>query len=322
MNQPGLRELEVVRAGMFMTIQDGGRYGYQQLGIVPAGAMDEQAHQLANLLVGNARTAPVLEVTGPGSSLRAECDLLLALGGADLGAKVGATKILPWRSFRLAKGATLTFTTRRTGWRTYVAIAGGIESEEVLGSGSTYVQGGIGGFEGRPLQKGDRIRIGQSSRSTRAGRKLSPSLLPSYSAAPRVRVVLGPDDRWFSKKSIELFFTQSYQIGVDSNRMGYRLYGEQKMERTQIELLSEAVTKGTVQVPPEGQPIVMMADRQTTGGYAQIATVISADLSVVAQLAPGDQLSFCAVSVEAAQTEAIHRERLLRQIEMVSHTIS
>lgn len=311
--------IRVLKPGIFTTVQDLGRYGYQQYGVPVAGAMDEFALRAGNLLVGNAESDAALEITLLGPKLELLEDAVLAITGADLDASVGGKPLPLWKSVALRKGSQISFGRPRSGARAYLAVAGGIDVPKVMGSRSTYVRGKFGGFHGRPLQAGDELPVGRSSRPT-PGRKLPAHLVPRYGAPEYggirgiVRVILGPQDDYFTSESLELFLSSIYRVSPVSDRMGYRLEGPKLKHRQGADIISDAIPPGAVQVPGHGAPIVMLADRQTTGGYAKIATVISADLPVLAQLRPGDGVSFKSVSMAEAITALREQQAALQAI--------
>jgi antagonist of KipI len=289
---------EVLKPGVLATIQDLGRGGFQKQGVGTAGAMDAFALQAANLLVGNARGEAGLEVGLGGLRLRSLDDQIAALTGAGFAA---------WKSVRVRKGEELDFKPAERGVWSYLAVAGGFEAERVMGSRSTDLRARIG----KPLAKGDVLLSGPSRPAARDGRALVASALPDYPEAVTVRVVPGPEE--FPEDVLGAFLSEPFEVTAQSNRMGYRLRGPAL--RSSGDLLSEGVAWGTVQVPQDGQPIVLMADRQTTGGYARIATVISADLAALAQSRPGSKVSFRSVPIEEAQDAAVELEKALATLQ-------
>ena len=301
---------EVLQPGVLTTIQDLGRSGWQRHGVGTAGAMDPFALQVANLLVGNPRGRPALEVGLGGLRLRCLEDWIVAVAGADLGAGLPG-----WKSLRVRKGEELFFKAAVRGAWAYLALAGGVAADRVLGSASTCLRSGLGGWGGRGAAKGDLLRAGPPGPSAREGRGYVPSEIPDYPEAVAVRVVPGPQEDMFPEESLRTFFAGPYQVTPQSNRMGYRLAGPALRHRGDADIVSEAVVTGSIQVPADGQPIVLMADRQTTGGYAKIATVISADLPTMAQARPGANVSFRPVSVDEAQALAVVVEQTLSTIQ-------
>ena len=297
---------EVLQPGVLSTIQDLGRTGWQRHGVGTAGAMDRFALQVGNLLVGNPRGEAALETGLGGLRLRCLEDWIVAVSGADLGAGIPR-----WKSIRLRKGEELFFKSALRGAWAYLTLAGGVAAETVLGSKSTCLRG----LGGRPLAKGDLLRAGPPRSSARDGRGLVPSEIPDYPESVVVRVVSGPQEEMFQEESLKEFLSAPFQVTPQSNRMGYRLAGPPLRHRGSPDALSEAVATGSIQVPADGQPIVLMADRQTTGGYAKIATVISADLPAMAQARIGAQVSFRSVGVDEAQELAVGIENTLSTLQ-------
>ncbi|WP_375418075.1 biotin-dependent carboxyltransferase family protein [uncultured Hymenobacter sp.] len=326
--------LHILRPGLLTTVQDLGRPGYQQAGIVVGGAMDATALRVANLLVGNAETAAGLETSGPGLRLLFEADALIALTGAHFSPTLNGQLVGLSRPVGVGAGTELAFGTPVAGSRAYLAVAGGVAVPPVLGSRATYLRAGFGGLRGRALLAGDGLPVGEP---TAIGRRLGASLIPypppatqpAWTAArwtpgpglcptplpnPIVRAVAGPEYEQFSAASQRAFWQEPFTITTAADRMGYRLRGPALARDTNVELLSSAVAFGTVQVPAGGQPIVLLADCQTTGGYPRIAQVISVDFAVLAQAAPGQFLRFERVSLAEAQTLYLAQERRLRAL--------
>jgi len=296
--------LEVLSPGLLTTVQDLGRHGYRQFGVPAAGAADPWALRAANLLVGNPPDAAALEITLAGPTLQADADCLIAVGGANLSLRVNSWDMPPWAAIFVRRGWTVEFGARRAGCRAVLAVAGGIAVPQVMGSRATYLPGRFGGLEGRALQAGDVLPVGRPAGELfpAAGRALNPAILPPYSDTPTLRVVLGPQDGCFTPRGIATLLSSEYLVSAASNRMGCRLEGPAVEPLGPAEIISDGIPPGAVQVPPDGQPIVMLADGQTTGGYLKIATVIQADLPLLAQCVPGQgRVRFAAVGVEEAQ---------------------
>lgn len=312
--------IQVEKPGLLTTIQDAGRAGYQQYGIVVSGAMDPFAVRAANLLAGNKETEAALEVTMMGPKLKFLKDTVIAIGGADLSASVDGREILPWKSVLVKKDEVLSFGAPKSGVRAYLAVAGGINSEPLLGSRSTYLKAGMGGIEGRELYKGDILEGGVPGAPLKnlAGRVLKADMLPDYQGGRRIRVVPGPDDWAFTDEGTEAFYSGEYELTRDVDRMGYRLSGPVVEHKDKADILSDAVTMGTVQVPSSGQPIILLADRQTSGGYTRIGTVISVDLPLLAQMHSGSTIMFERISVEKAQELYRNREKALKKLALAA----
>ena len=322
----------ILHPGQLATVQDGGRVGHQAQGIPVAGAMDELSLRLANVLVGNEEHAAALECTLVGPTLRFDEHTLIALGGADLGVTADGVALPLWRPIGIPAGTTLNAASAVRGCRGYLAVAGGIDVPPVLGSRSTYLRASLGGVEGRALRRGDHLPLGAPTElglrigaAVTRGRgrdrvviatwRASPSLVPFYTGAATVRVVEGEHARLLTPDSAERMWSTEFRVGAQSDRMGYRLEsGDSPLVLgAPCEILSEAVAFGTVQLPPGGNPIVLMADRQTTGGYPRIGEVASVDLPLVAQLKAGDRLRFRPVSLDEAQRLYLAREDNIRQ---------
>lgn len=292
--------LEILSPGFFTTVQDRGRVGYKKYGVGVGGAMDELALRAANALVGNDATAAALEITLSGLTLRARDKCLVAVTGARFALRVDARALPMNTALFIRAGAVLEFGARESGARAYLALAGGVHVPLVLNARATDVRGGFGGFEGRALRAGDVIEAGATRiELERAGLALPESFEEYYESRAPFRVIEGPHRDFFDDAARADFFSGEFTIGALSDRMGLRLQGN-KVARAAGELLSCGVTRGAVQIPPAGQPIVLMADHQTTGGYPIIATVIRADQPRLAQKIAGEKISFHAVSLAQA----------------------
>lgn len=304
---------EVIQPGPLTTVQDLGRFGYQQYGVPTSGALDNYAFRLGNLLVGNEERAASLEITLFGCRLRTLQDIKVAITGADLGATVNGEPATVWESLVLKRGDVLYFSRLNSGCRAYLAIAGGIDVPEVMKSASTYVKAGIGGLDGRPLQKGDSIKAKASAASAAIAR-IPTEYIPAYESQITLRVVLGPQDDCFTREGIGTFLNSEYIVSIQADRMGYRLEGSRIAHRGESDIISDGIPLGAVQVPGDGLPIILLADRQTTGGYTKIATVIRVDMPKIAQAKPGDRVKFQQVTEEQAIA-------LLRKYEQQMKTI-
>ncbi|MFC4103091.1 5-oxoprolinase subunit C family protein [Paenibacillus xanthanilyticus] len=365
--------IKVIRPGLMTTIQDLGRPGLQRFGVTPGGAMDTLAMRMANMLAGNNEREAVLEATMAGPQLAFERDALLAIAGGDLSPAIDGEPAPMNRPLYVRAGSTLAFGQPRRGCRAYVAVFGGFDVPEAMGSRSTYLRGGLGGYEGRALQAGDELafrapddlgsrmpahvkeelsaseqpflaagwsagelhpweRLMRAAGDTRHG-AAHPGARPiaadrpgqatsaiagastaSLAATAIIRVLPGTHEALFAEASLNAFYREAFAVAPQSDRMGYRLSGTPLRLRQPAELLSEAVAFGTVQVPPDGQPIVLMADRQTTGGYPRIAQIASVDLPLLAQLKPGDRVVFETITAGDAERLLLARERELAQL--------
>ncbi|TMC51357.1 MAG: biotin-dependent carboxyltransferase [Chloroflexi bacterium] len=290
--------LRVVQPGLFTTIQDIGRPQAMAAGVPAGGAMDRFAHSAANLLVGNERGAATLECTLSGPRMVAEQDCLIAITGADFEPRVNGASVPMWTGVSLAAGAELTFGGRRSGARSYVAVAGGVAGDRWLGSMSTNLMCARGGMHGRALIAGDVISVQSSTFPLIAARSMDDQLRPRYEDRT-LHTIVGPHFTRLQAESRQAMFEATYTLSHDSNRMGYRLEGP-RLDAPGDELLSFGLVAGVVQLPSGGQPILLMADHQTAGGYPIVATVASASMPVAAQLAPGDEVRFAEISLEAA----------------------
>ncbi|HEY4026658.1 MAG TPA: biotin-dependent carboxyltransferase family protein [Candidatus Dormibacteraeota bacterium] len=295
--------LRVEDPGMFTTIQDLGRPGRRSGGVPPGGAVDRFALAAGNLLVGNSEGAAALECALSGPALVALRSCLVAVTGADFGPTLNGVPMPGWTGVFLTEGDRLAFEGRRWGARVYLAVAGGLEAERWLGSASTYVLVGRGGVHGRPVKAGDELAVAAPApRPAVVGRCLADGLRPAYVAEPELAAVPGPHARLLAPASRRAFFREPWTVSRDADRMGYRLEGDILQVKGE-ELVSFGLAMGCVQVPPAGQPILLMADHQTAGGYPVVAGVARCALPLAAQLLPGERLRFREVEVEAAQAE-------------------
>jgi antagonist of KipI len=302
-------ELVVLRPGLLTTVQDLGRYGHQAAGVPVAGPMDSFSHRLANQLVGNDSAAATLEITLIGPELIVDADTTMAVAGAQFEVTCADRPVALGASFSVARGQRLKFGRILQGARAYLAVAGGVQTAPVLGSRATHLVSRMGGLNGRALTAGDRVPIG-SDTSPRPQRKSIGLTLPSKGRA-LLRVMPGPQSDWFESDALKTVAGVSFRISPQSNRMGYRLQGPPLARVHERELISEPLGIGAIQVPSAGEPILLMADRQTAGGYPKIGYVITADLPLAGQLAPGDFIEFHLCTQQEAVAALIARERQL-----------
>lgn len=314
--------ISVIKPGLFTTIQDLGRYGFQKDGVVVSGAMDHYAHRLANYLVGNEDDAPTLEVTLIGPKLHFDVDAVISICGGNLSPSINGKPIPMWKSIFIKKKEVLQFGNIVHGARSYLAVSGGFHVPMVMNSASTYARGKFGGFYGRALQQHDTLTISPLSEfAKRIKEQLvrngnSNWTVPhstTYSPS-KIRVMKGRQFEKFSSINREHFLNSSYKIEANSDRMGYRFEGQSLFLSKKEEMLSEAVTFGTIQITTEGKPIILLADRQTTGGYPKIAQVASVDFPSLAQMKPGDIIKFELITVDEAQQLFRERERNIQLI--------
>ncbi len=294
--------IEVIKPGLFTTVQDLGRWGFQAYGVGIEGALDAFALEAANLLVGNAKGEAGLEITVSGPTLKFLQETTFAVTGADLGPDLDGKGISNWTCHFAPLGSTLIFHGVRRGVRAYLAVSGGIAVPPVLGSRSTYLLGRFGGLEGLALKSRDLLPVPPLAKDARerTGNFIPENLRPPYRKNPVLRVVMGPFADFFSDEGVTAFLSTEYTITPQSDRMGYRLQGEPIKRQKPQELISCGLANGTIQVPPNGQPIVLLAGRATAGGYPIVATLITADLPLIAQSAPGDRIRFSAISLNEA----------------------
>lgn len=311
----------VKKGGPLTTLQDTGRYGFQKYGVLVSGAMDLFSLKLGNILVGNKESEGALEMTMSGPFLKLPAGLVFALTGADLGAKMGGKPLPLNRAVYVKEDSALSFGFAAKGVRGYLTVAGGFAVPEVMNSKSTYLRAKIGGVGGAPLADGTELETGDL---TAEQEKLAAALAglggkpfstlgwsvgtESLFAGEPIRVTQGLQADWFSNATLHAFFRSGYTITAQSDRMGYRLSGTPlPYKDSSLEMISEPVTFGSIQVPADGNPIILMADRQTTGGYAKIGQVIQADLSRLAQMKPGQTIYFQPVTLTQAE-EALARQ--------------
>jgi antagonist of KipI len=302
--------IHVYAPGLFTTIQDLGRPGYGPLGVSPAGAADPVALRLGNTIVGNPQDAPALEMTLSGGAYEFDGTAVIALAGADFGAACDGREIEPWHAHEISAGATLRIGMTRSGARSYLCVRGGIGVEFLLGSASTHVLSGLGGFQGRALKKGDRLQVALANTGAHP-RRIQPEVLRLLAPRKTLRVTWGPQSDRFEDESRRALLSQAYTVTEEANRMGLRLSGPSLATSDGGQMITEGVSLGAIQVTVGGQPIILFVDQQTTGGYPVIANVISADLPSLGQLRPRDEIRFELVSFEEARRLIIEQERLL-----------
>jgi antagonist of KipI len=300
--------LVVVDPGLLTTVQDLGRPGYQRLGIPPSGPLDRPAFVLANRLVGNPDGAAGLELTLRGPRLEAHRACVIAVTGADMGLTINGQAAPGWTAVRLRPGDVVAFRMVTAGCRAYLAVGGGLDLPLALGSRSTYLRGRLGGLDGRPLQKGDALPVGAppAALDRPDGRAVPEARRPGYPAEVECRVILGPQDDRFTPDGIAAFLGGPYEVAPQADRMGYRLKGPAIGHARGHDIISDGIPLGGIQVPGEGQPIVLLVDRQTTGGYTKIATVVSTDIARIGQTRPGHRVRFRRVTL--AEAHAALRE--------------
>ncbi len=300
----------VVDPGLFTTVQDLGREGFGPLGVSASGAADSLSLRLGNRLVGNAENAAGLEMTLVGGTFEFRESAVASLTGSDFGATLDGARVEPWTSIDIRRGSVLRAGATRSGARCYLCVHGGIVVRPFLGSASTHVMTGLGGLDGRPLRRGDVMKIGAPTALFRK-RSVAPRVGEVLSPRSAFRVTAGEQSEWFSQSTKRALVEHAYRVSEHSNRMGIRLEGTPIAEQTSGRMVTEGVSLGAVQVPPGGLPIILFVEQQTTGGYPKIANVISADLSRLGQLRPRDEVRFERVEMERARELLIEQERLL-----------
>ncbi|WP_283246061.1 biotin-dependent carboxyltransferase family protein [Bacillus suaedae] len=322
--------MELLKSGLLTTIQDLGRIGYQRDGVIVSGAMDPFSLRLANTLIGNNDNDAGLEITFSGPSIRFKKETLLAITGANLSPMIDGRPVPLNRPVLIKGGRILSFGQVQSGCRAYVAVAGGCDVRKVMGSRSTYLRAKLGGYNGRALKGGDEIPIGEA---TTKAKKLIASVKESnpdsfastnwdvrspysfsYKRPHLVRVMEGQHFDLFKAESKMAFFEEKFKVSPESDRMGYRLAGNILSLKEPVNIVSEPITTGAIQVPANGNPIILMADRQTTGGYPIIGQISSVDLSVIAQAKPGEEIYFQKITLQEAETLYLKREYEVNEI--------
>ncbi len=321
--------IRVLKPGLLTTVQDLGRTGCQQYGIVVGGALDAFAARVVNLIVGNDDNAAVLELAQTGPELQFARDALIAWNGGDFDATIGGQALPRDRAVRVAAGETVNFGVARSGLRAWVAIAGGIDVPLVMGSRTTYRRAGIGGHQGRPLIAGDELKTfapGERALAMMASLKTAEKRATTWTVRPEtmgkqapagvVRAMRGPEWEWFSEDAQRDFFSAEWQTTKEADRMGVRLQGPGLVLVKPREMISAAVSTGVVQVPPSGHPIVLLPSRQSVGGYPRIAAVAGVDIGRFTQLRPGGKMRFDKISLPVAQELWLARERDLGRVQL------
>jgi biotin-dependent carboxylase-like uncharacterized protein len=308
-----MHAFQVLEPGFFTTVQDLGRYGYLKYGVPISGAMDSFSMVVANLLVVNNPNDACLEITLIGPELQALADTQIAVTGGKISAKINGKDVPMWRTLTVHKGDMVSLGKVESGCRSYLAIRGGINTPMVLGSRSTYVRGKFGGIEGRPLKTGDIIEV-FSVPPLEACFKMPENLMPHFTNNFIVHVVLGPQVDMFTEKGIETFLSNLYKVTIESDRMGYRLEGPIIEHRGKVDIVSDALLPGAVQVPKSGKPIIIMRDAQTTGGYTKIAVAITPDLDKLGQAKPNDNIRFLEITPREAHERLLEYRKNLSNL--------
>ena len=315
-----MKGILVQAPGLFTTVQDLGREGFGPMGVSASGAADAISLRIGNRLAGNAEGAAGLEMTLVGGAFIFERDAVIALTGADFGTLLDQMTVPIWSSTQVKAGQTLTLgpssSGARSGARSYLCVQGGIVVEPFLGSASTHVLSGLGGFEGRALRKGDRLEIGEGNSLLRK-RTVSPEALERLRPRKVLRVTEAPQSDWFGESGWEMLLGSTFRVSEQSNRMGIRLEGPKIAVDARREMITEGVSLGAIQVTPSGQPIILFVEQQTTGGYPKIANVISADFHSLGQLRPRDEVRFERIEMDEALALLREQEELLASEELI-----
>ena len=304
--------IHVKEPGLLTTVQDAGRFGYAHLGISPSGAADGVALRVANRLVGNSENVAALEITLLGPTLEFDEAGVMALAGGECEVKLGSDAVPMWEALAVPKGSVLKCAGMKSGARAYLALQGGFDVRPILGSASTNLSGHFGGLDGRQLKKGDVLHVRKQD-AKRSISKLKPGTKERLYERSALRVTRGVQQDWFGANELKKLFLSPYRVSEESNRSGLRLTGEPLEARDGSHLITEGVALGAVQVPPDGQPIILFVDQQTTGGYPKIANVIAADMHRVGQLRPRDEVRFSEVTVLEAIRLLGEQEEFLRE---------
>jgi antagonist of KipI len=309
-----IETFEVLEPGILTTVQDLGRYGFSQFGVPPSGALDTFSLRVGNLLVGNREEEACLEVTLMGLKIKVLKEVVIAITGGDLSPTLNEEPLEMWRIHLLVEGDVITFKKVQAGCRAYLAVSGGFVVPKIMGSSSTYLSGNFGGLEGRKLRRGDILyTLDISPCLNKLGLRFPSDWIPSPEKEVLLRVIPGPQDHHFTEKGSQTFCSSSYQVTPQCDRMGVRLEGPKIERRSDVEesIISEGLISGAIQVPGDGKPIIILTEL-VTGGYTKIATIISTDLSKVAQLKPGDQVRFKPISIEEAHDLLKEQEEKLK----------
>jgi len=310
-----MKLFRVIKPGFFTTVQDLGRYGFLKYGVPISGAMDEFSLKLANMLVGNNLSGACLEITVLGPELEVLHDAQIAVAGGDILVRVNGQGAPMWQTVSVKRGDVLSLGKVHAVCRAYLAVRGGIDVPPVLGSWSTYVRCEMGGIHGRQLKVDDVIEGFDTAQPLDFCLSVQEDFVPRFSSEVNVSVVLGPQLESFTKKGVETFLSSPYAVTIEADRMGYRLEGPVIERGEQVATISEAILPGSVQVPPNGKPIMTMKDAQTTGGYPKIAIVISSDLPILGQLKPNDWIRFQEIPLAEAHRRLCEYNEKIRVVE-------
>lgn len=308
--------IQILSPGPLTTVQDLGRHGYMKDGFSPSGAMDARAAVTANLLVGNDKNDAVLEMTLMGITARVLDRTVIAFAGGDFSPKINGAAVPMMQAIAVFPGDEIAMGFAASGCRAYMAVRGGIDVPLVMGSRSTNLKARVGGFEGRKLMAGDVLPVFPvlPLSEEEIARRHLPYAPYFENGSLSVRAVPGPEDDRFPEEALSAFFSEEYIVTPASDRMGMRLDGTPLASKSGVDIVSGGIAMGSVQIPPNGKPIILLADRQTVGGYAKLATVITADIPLLAQAKPGDRVRFVCCTLEAAQRAACEEQKRLAGI--------
>ena len=304
--------IEIISAGMLSTVQDLGRFKVMKNGFTQSGVMDAYSTKIANKLCKNDINAPVIEMTMFGITAKFKGEHIFAISGGIFDVSLNNKPVRTNKAYIAKDGDVLSIKGAKQGLRCYLAVAGGFDVPLFMGSASTNLKINVGGFNGRKLKAGDILKIGKADKIKNIEKRELPE--NTYNNTVRVRVVLGPQDDMFSENDLMLFSKQQYTVTSDLDRMGIRLWGIALRGKEKLEIISDAITFGSIQITNSGMPIILMADHQTTGGYAKIATVISADLPKLAQVKPNDKISFEIIDIDTAEKAAIKQKKFIDKL--------
>ncbi len=300
---------KVLKSGLLTTVQDAGRRGYQRYGMAVSGSVDVHSYIYANILVGNEPTEAVLEVTLMGPTIEFTSPSVIAITGGDLTPRINGEPAQMYKALRIAKGDVLSFGHIKSGCRADIAFAGGLDIDEIMGSRSTYIKAGLGGHHGRNLQDGDMVEFRRENviPANIDIREMDPPI--DWTGDYTVRVVLGPEEDRFTDAGIGTFLSSEYKVTNSFDRMGVRLEGDVIEHVNDANVISNGIPFGAIQVPDSGQPIIMLSDRQTVGGYTKIATIINVDMPMIAQCKAGDSVHFKAINIYEAQELFVRQKK-------------
>lgn len=304
--------IEIISAGMLSTVQDLGRFKVMKNGFTQSGVMDAYSTKIANKLCKNDINAPVIEMTMFGITAKFKGEHIFAISGGIFDVSLNNKPVRTNKAYIAKDGDVLSIKGAKQGLRCYLAVAGGFDVPLFMGSASTNLKINVGGFNGRKLKAGDILKISKADKIKNVEKRELPE--NTYNNPVRVRVVLGPQDDMFSENDLMLFSKQQYTVTSDLDRMGIRLWGIALRGKEKLEIISDAITFGSIQITNSGMPIILMADHQTTGGYAKIATVISADLPKLAQVKPNDKISFEIIDIDTAEKIAIKQKKFIDKL--------